>query len=90
VAPELIERITERSDADRFYEYEIVDGPMPLRWYRSRLSVHDHDGHAHVDWVAEFEAQRPHDESELARAFGATYRSGLESLRAHVEAGTRS
>jgi hypothetical protein len=33
---------------------------------RSRLTVEEHDGHAHVDWVAEFEPQRPQDEGGLA------------------------
>lgn len=84
---ELVERILERSDAGRFYEYEIVDAPVPLRSYRSRLTVQGHDGHAHVDWVAEFEAQRGEQEEQLAEAFAATYRSGLEELRARLERG---
>lgn len=33
---ELVERILERSDAQRYYDYEIVDAPMPVRFYRSR------------------------------------------------------
>ncbi|MGH2947785.1 MAG: SRPBCC family protein [Solirubrobacteraceae bacterium] len=87
---ELVERIVERSDEGRFYEYEIVDAPLPLRSYRSRLAVEEHDGHAHVDWVAEFEPQRPQDEAQLGEAFAATYRSGLESLRGRLEVGNRS
>src|ERR671910_210487 len=81
---ELVERIIERSDADRFYEYEIVDAPMPVRWYRSRLAVEEHKGHAHVDWVAEFEPQQAGQEERLAATFAATYRSGLEELRAQL------
>jgi hypothetical protein len=84
---ELVERIVERSEADRFYEYEIVDAPIPLRSYRSRLTVHGHDGHAHVDWIAEFEPQQAGQEEQLAEMFAATYRSGLEQLRAQLEAG---
>ena len=84
---ELVERIVERSEADRFYEYEIVDAPIPLRSYRSRLTVHGHDGHAHVDWIAEFEPQQAGQEEQLAEMFAATYRSGLEQLRARLEAG---
>jgi hypothetical protein len=82
---ELVERIIERSDAGRFYEYEIVDAPIPLRSYRSRLTVQDHEGHAHVDWVAEFEPQRGGQEEQLTEAFAATYRNGLEELRARLE-----
>ena len=84
---ELVERIIERSEADRFYEYEIVDAPMPLRSYRSRLSVQEHDGHTHVDWVAEFEPQQAGQEEQLAEAFAGIYRNGLEELRARLETG---
>ncbi len=87
---ELVERIVQRSEEDRFYEYEIVDAPLPLRSYRSRLTIEGHDGHAHVDWVAEFEPQRPEQEGELTAAFGATYRSGLEGLRARLEVGEQA
>ena len=83
---ELVERIIERSEEGRFYEYEIVDAPMPLRSYRSRLTVQGHDGHTHVDWVAEFEPQQAGHEEQLAEMFAATYRSGLEQLRAQLEA----
>ena len=63
---------------------------MPLRSYRSRLTVHGHDGHAHLDWVAEFEPQQPGHEEQLAEAFAATYRSGLEELRGRFEVGLRA
>ena len=82
---ELIESILERSDTQRYYDYEIVDAPMPVRFYRSRLSVTERDGIAQVDWTAEFEPQRPADEDRLVEAFAATYRGGLEALRDQVE-----
>jgi hypothetical protein len=84
---ELVERIIERSDAGRFYEYEIVDAPLPLRSCRSRLMVQAHGGHAHVDWITEFEPQRAGHAEQLAETFAATYRGGLEALRAQLEAG---
>jgi Polyketide cyclase / dehydrase and lipid transport len=84
------ESIMIEADADLVWKLAgdpaIVDAPLPLRSYRSRLAVEEHDGHAHVDWVAEFEPQRPQDETQLAEAFAATYRSGLESLRGRLEA----
>jgi hypothetical protein len=82
-----VERIVERSDAGRFYEYEIVDAPVPLRPYRSRLTVGEHDGYAHVDWVAEFAPQQAEHADRLAEAFAATYRDGLEELRTPIEHG---
>lgn len=82
---ELKERILEHSDEQRSYAYEIVESPMPLRSYRSRFAVEGHDGHAHVDWVAEFEPEEAGQEAELVEAFTQTYREGLESLRRQFE-----
>lgn len=81
----LEERILERSDEERFYEYEIVDGPLPLSAYRSRFSVEGHEGHAHVEWKAEFAPEAPEQEQELKQMFSGLYREGLEALRARVE-----
>ena len=82
---ELEERILGHSDDERSYEYEIVEAPMPIRSYWSRLSVHGHDGHSHIDWQAEFEPEQPEQEAELVDAFTRTYREGLESLRRRLE-----
>jgi protein-tyrosine phosphatase len=82
---ELRERILEHSDEDRSYSYEILEGPMPIRSYRSRLSVEAHNAHSHVDWEAEFEPEQPEQESALADMFTKTCREGLESLRERLE-----
>lgn len=82
---ELKERILEHSDEERSYTYEIIEAPVPLRSYRSRLSVHGHDSHSHVDWEADFEPEQPEQEAELVEAFTQTYREGLESLRSRLE-----
>lgn len=87
---DLKERVVERNDADRYDIYEITDSPMPLRSYRSVLSVHGHDGHAHVTWTAEFDAADDAATGELERTFTQIYRDGLLSLRNEVECSDRS
>jgi len=87
---ELVERIIERPTRSGSTSTRSSTRPMPLRSYRSRLTVHGHDGHAHLDWVAEFEPQQPGHEEQLAEAFAATYRSGLEELRGRFEVGLRA
>lgn len=82
---ELKEHILEHSDEKRSYTYEIVEAPVPLRAYRSRFAVEGHDGHAHVNWDAEFEAEDAAQEPELVEMFSQTYREGLESLRRRFE-----
>lgn len=85
---ELKERILEHSDEQRSYSYEIVEAPVPLRCYTSRLSVHGHDGHTHVVWDADFEPEDAEQEGELVEMFTQTYREGLESLRERFEPGS--
>lgn len=79
------ERILEHSDEERRYRYEILEGPMPLSSYVSSLEVADHDGHAHVTWTAEFEAEDSDQEQELLRTFDEMYGGGLEALKQRVE-----
>lgn len=79
------ERVLEHSDEERFYTYEIVESPFPLRSYVSGISVGGHDGHAHVDWYADFEGETPEAETELVAAFTQLYRDGLDTLRARFE-----
>lgn len=80
------ERILERDDDERFYVYEILEAPMPVSSYRSRLGVHGHGDHSHVVWAAEFEVAETAPPAEVAAAFEQLYADGLESLRAQLEA----
>ncbi len=82
---ELEERILEHSADDRFYVYEITDGPMPLRSYRARFAVEGHDGHTHVVWTAEFEPEEAEQDGELEQTFSEVHRQGLETLRERAE-----
>jgi len=84
---DIVERVLERSDEQRYYVYEITSSPFPLRWFRSQLSVHGHDGHSHVSWLARFEAESPELEPDLAGAFERIYRDGLTALQGRFESG---
>ena len=78
---EIKERIVEHSDADRHYSYEVVDGPMKLESYLSKLSVSAEGAGSRVLWEADFEPPAGLDKDEVGKAIDATYRSGLKSLR---------
>ncbi len=85
---ELEERILEHSDDDRYYVYEITDGPMPLNNYRSRFALEGHEGHTHVVWTAEFQPQEAEQDGELEATFREIHRQGLETLREQAERST--
>ena len=82
---DLRECILERSDDERFYVYEILDSPMPVQSYRSRLSVDGHGDHSHVTWTADFEPSEGADAAEVEAMFSTIYREGLENVRARVQ-----
>ncbi len=81
----IVERILDHSDEERYYIYEIELSQLPLRSYLSWLAVEGHGDHSHVSWEAEFEANSPDLEPELARQFSEIYREGLATLRDRIE-----
>lgn len=82
---EIVERILEHSDEERYYTYEVVDGPMKLESYLSKLSVAaDGDG-AVVLWEADFEPPAGVPKDKVAAGIDQTYRSGLDALRGILE-----
>jgi hypothetical protein len=87
---EIVERILDHSDEKRFYVYEITSSPLPLEHHRSMLVVHGHDGHSHVVWEAQFDADSPEAEEALIEAFGRIYDEGLATLRDRFEAAVPS
>ena len=76
---EVEEELTGRSA--RHVEYVIVRTPHPIRGYRARLEVAEHEGRAMVSWRCSFEV----DEEALEyvrEGFRAFYLAGLEGLEA--------
>jgi hypothetical protein len=82
---EILESVLAHSDEGRYYVSEITSSPLPLRSHTSRPSVHGHGGPAHVNWVAQFEADSPHLEPQLVQELGHMYRDGLATLRDRLE-----
>jgi hypothetical protein len=78
------ERIVERDDERRFYVYEYLTGPLPLKYYRSRFEVGEHADGATVVWSADFGAGSPEEEAALAEAIAGIYRAALQALAARV------
>jgi carbon monoxide dehydrogenase subunit G len=75
-----VERIVANSDEDRTVEYVFVSGDLPLRTYRSRLSVEPDGPGTRVVWSATFEAAPPASESEVLAGLRESYRAALVQL----------
>ena len=81
----LVEPIVEHSDQDRFYVYDIAEGPFPTRTYRSRVAVEDAEGGSRLVWRTDFQPDDPASEQELIETFAGIYRDGLEAVRDRLE-----
>ena len=77
-------RQAEHDNAGKFYVYEYLAGPLPLKYYRSRFEVGEHADGASVVWSADFGAGSAEEEAGLAEAIAGIYRAGLEGLAAAV------
>jgi uncharacterized protein YndB with AHSA1/START domain len=77
----IIERLESKDDAERSYSYSIVESPLPVSGYTSRLKVSKGKDAASsvVEWSSDFEATGGH-ESEAVKAIRGIYEAGFQSL----------
>lgn len=75
----LREQISNRDDANRRYEYEITDSPMPLEHHHAWMSVDETGAGSRVTWVTEI---APDD---MAGAMEPVFEDGIKALKAHLE-----
>lgn len=77
---QLTERLVSHDDGARTYRYAIVDGPLPVEGYVSKIAVTDNgDGTSTVTWSAQYQLAGASD--EIAReAIGGIYDAGLQSI----------
>ncbi|KXF53452.1 hypothetical protein AXA44_08295 [Rhodococcus sp. SC4] len=81
------ERITQHDDAEHYYTYDYLDGPLVLDSMSSRFAVQSTvDGGSEIVWPAIFTAVDGAQGAALAQAVGGMYQAGLNSLTALVAA----
>ncbi len=79
------EQLAVLDDVDRSYTYDILEGPFPVRSYRSTIRVLPitDTGQAFVEWYSHYDAESA-VEWELDKTFAqGVYGTGLEGLRRH-------
>jgi hypothetical protein len=77
------ERLVALDDGGRLYTYDMIEGPFPIRSYRSTLRVAPvtDSGHAFAEWLAWFDADEK-DEAWLTKTFArGVFATGLAALR---------
>lgn len=76
------ERLVALDDTERSYAYEMIEGPFPIRSYRStlRLTPITDSGQTFAEWYACYDADAE-DEPQLTRTFArGVFATGLAAL----------
>ncbi len=75
----MVERLLETGE--RSYTYAIDEGPMPVKNYRSTLSVKEAgDSKCTVDWVGEFDIPDGMPEEQAIQVIDMVYSGGLDGM----------
>jgi hypothetical protein len=77
----LVERLEQENPGERRYIYTIVDGPLPVRDYRSEIKVSDNgDGTSTIEWSSSFESTTS-DTNSAVKSIEDIYRAGLDNIQ---------
>lgn len=78
--PTLTESQTARSDTDHSYSYEITDGPLPLKNYRSTISLSAAGDQTLLQWSSTFDPD-PGEEDNLTGMIEGVYQAGIDHVK---------
>lgn len=79
---EVVERLTEREEANRTLRYTLVEGPLPVENYEGVLSVDPVDeSTCAVTWASTFDVVDA-PEAQATTALAELYAAGLDGLKA--------
>ncbi len=86
----IIEELVSHRDSTRSLTYRIVESPLPVSDYVSKLSVKAGKGGSHVEWSSTFRRkdEKPADGADDAgakKAISGIYTSGLDALKKQLE-----
>ncbi len=78
----IVERLESMDEGERVYSYSILDSPLPVSNYTSRLRVRDgSDGKSTVvEWSSEFQPKGV-PETDASKVIQGIYEAGLANLR---------
>lgn len=91
--PSFTEKLLSFDDANRTYRYKIIESPLPITDYVSRVTVHTAgNGTTKVTWSGTFKRKNPADNPPEAESDAGAiklvkgvYRGGLDNLKKMLE-----
>jgi hypothetical protein len=67
----------------RSYEYRIIESPLPLNGYVSRIEVKESKSGSRVVWSSSFTVNAGASGDEMRKTIAGVYRAGLDNLKAN-------
>jgi mxaD protein len=91
--PVIVEQLTAYDEAGHSYHYRIVESPLPITDYESRIAVHLlTNGMTVVAWSGAFKRKNPSDnppeaesDAGVIKLLKGVYRGGLDNLKKMLE-----
>jgi hypothetical protein len=77
---EITERLENIDTDERTYTYSITSSPLPVRNYRSTITVRGEGNTSTVEWSTNFEPLGV-PEADVVRSLSDFYRAGFENLK---------
>lgn len=76
----IVEKLESMDDASRTYSYAIIDSPLPVANYRSKIKVTGAGDNSTVEWSSEFDPKGV-AEGEAADVVHGIYQAGFDNLQ---------
>ena len=74
------EELVSHDRASRSYAYRIIESPLPISDYVSKLEVQNGKRGSHVVWSSTFRVDEGASEAEVRKTISGVYRAGLDNL----------
>ena len=77
------EELLSHDAAAHSYEYRIIESPLPLSGYVSKIEVKESKSGSRVIWSSSFNVNAGASDEEMKKTIAGVYRAGLDSLKAN-------
>ena len=76
------EELLAHDAAARSYQYRIIESPLPISNYVSKIEVQESKAGSRVVWSSSFNVNPGASDEEMKKTIAGVYRAGLDNLKA--------
>ena len=79
------EELVSYNTASHTYQYRIIESPLPITDYVSKLEIKPNKAGSSVMWSSNFKVKAGASEEEMKKTISGVYRAGLDNLASVVK-----